>query len=129
MNSTEINRLEHDPQVIRDYVKKSAFGKNKLVYLPLVIGIMICVFLAFVIYEGMMQEIGYTLVAVLAAVAVICFVSVSLINRDAHKKLSQQTDFVPICVAQKIYGEDSGNNYYAIYTCGSKRHDAALLMI
>ena len=127
MNQTELNRLEHDPQVIGDYVKKSAFGKNKMMYLPLVIGIMICMFLAFVIYEGMTQELGYTLMGVLAVVALLCFIGVSVINRAAHKKLSRQTDFVPVCIAQKVYGEDTNNNYYAIYTCGSKRHDAAFI--
>ncbi len=127
MNSTELNRLEHDPQIIKDYVQKSAFGKNKMMYLPLIVGIMICVFLAFIVYEGMMQEIGYTLVAVLVVVAIICFIGVAFLNRAAHKKLSLETNFVPICVAQKIYGEDTGNNYYAIYTCGSRRHDAAFI--
>ncbi len=127
MNQTELNRLEHDPQVIRDYVKKSAFGKNKVMYLPLVIGIMICMFLAFVIYEGMTQELGYTLMGVLAVVALLCFIGVSVINRAAHNKLSRQTDFVPVCIAQKVYGEDTNNNNYAIYTCGSKRHDAAFI--
>lgn len=127
MNQTELNRLEHDPQVIRDYVKKSAFGKNKLMYLPLVIGIMICMFLAFVIYEGMTQELGYTLMGVLAVVAVLCFIVVSVINRAAHKKLSRETELVPVCIAQKVYGEDANNNCYAIYTCGPKRHDAAFI--
>lgn len=127
MNIAELNQLEYDPQVIRDYVKKSAFGKNKLMYLPLIIGIMISMFLAFAVYEGMLQEIGYTLAGILAVVAVLCFMGVPVINRAAHKKLSRETDFIPICIAQKIYGEDTSNNYYAIYTCGSKRHDATFI--
>ncbi|MGE9312374.1 hypothetical protein ACLOAU_12040 [Niabella sp. CJ426] len=127
MNIAGLNQLEHDPQVIRDYVKKSAFGKNKLMYLPLIIGIMISMFLAFAVYEGMLQEIGYTLAGILAVVAVLCFVGVAVVNRAAHKKLSRETDFVPICMAQKVYGEDANNNYYAIYTCGAKRHDGAFI--
>ncbi|MCH5721085.1 hypothetical protein [Niabella hibiscisoli] len=104
MNSTELNRLEHDPQIIKDYVKKSAFGKNKMMYLPLIVGIMICVFLAFVVYEGMIQDVGYTLVSILVVVAIICFIGVAVLNRAAHKKLSQETSLVPICIAQKYTG-------------------------
>lgn len=127
MDTTQLSKLEHDSTIIKKYIKSSAFGKNKIVYLPLVIGIGLLCFLALAIFGGLIETIGIGVITVLSAIAVICFVMVAVINRSAHKKLSQETKIAPVCIAKKVYGNDKQHVYYCIYSTGEKRHECSFI--
>jgi len=129
MDAAQLSKFEHDNTIIKKYVKSSAFGKSKVVYLPLVIGIGMLCFLALVIFGGLIETIGIGVITVLSAIAVICFVMVAVINRSAHKKLSQETKMAPVCIAKKVYGNDKQHVYYCIYSPGEKRHDNVFILI
>ena len=124
MDSTQFGKFEHNRTIIEKYVKSSAFGKNKAVYIPLVVGIGLLCFLALAIFEGLVETIGIGVVAGLSAAVVICFILVAIINRSARIKLSQETQMAPVCIAKKVYGNDAQNIYYCIYNTGEKRHDS-----
>ncbi|ULT26955.1 hypothetical protein KUH03_09105 [Sphingobacterium sp. E70] len=86
MKTTHLGKFEHDRTIIDKYVKSSAFGKNKLVYAPLIIGIGLLCFLAFAIFEGLVETIGIGIISILSVIVVVCFILVAVINRSAHKK-------------------------------------------
>lgn len=127
MNTQQITTYENNPEIIQKYVNSSAFGTNKIVYLPLIVGIASALFLGVIYFDGLIVELGNSLAIGLAILAIICFVSVFLINSAAKKKLSAETKFAPISIAKKIYGNDSQNLYYCIYAEGDKRHDQAFI--
>ncbi len=127
MDTTQLSKLEHDSSIIAKYVKSSAFGKNKLVYVPLVIGIGLLCFLALAIFGGLIETIGFGIISLLSAIVVVCFILVAIINRSAHKKLYEETKMAPVCIAKKIYGNDVQNVYYCIYAIGEKRHDSSFI--
>ncbi|WP_343565369.1 hypothetical protein [Sphingobacterium sp.] len=124
MDTTQLGTFEHDRTIIDKYVKSSAFGKNKLVYFPLIIAIGLLCFIALAIFEGMVEAIGIGVISVLSAIVVLCFVWVVVINRSAYKKLNEETTMAPVCIAKKVYGNDGNNVYYCIYSTGQTRHDS-----
>ncbi|WP_293947283.1 MULTISPECIES: hypothetical protein [unclassified Sphingobacterium] len=89
MDAAQLSKFEHDSTIIEKYVKSSAFGKNKTVYVPLVIGIGSFCFLALAIFGGLIETIGIGVITVLSAIVIVCFILVAVINRSAHKKLAQ----------------------------------------
>ena len=123
MDAAQLSKFEHDSTIIEKYVKSSAFGKNKTVYVPLVIGIGLFCFLVLAIFGGLIETIGIGVITVLSAIVIVCFILVAVINRSARKKLAQETQTAPVCIAKKIYGNDVQNIYYCIYSTGEKRHD------
>lgn len=127
MDKTQINKFENDSTIIGKYVKSAAFGKNKLMYFPLVIGIGLLFFLIFIVFDGLTQTVGVSTLGILAAITILCFMSVILINRSVLKKLKEETKFAPLCIAKKIYGNDDQNIYYCIYTSEEKRHDETFI--
>lgn len=127
MNTTQFAKLEHDRTIIDKYVKSSAFGKNKLVYAPLIIGIGLLCFLAFAIFEGLVETIGIGVISIMSVIVVVCFILVAVINRSAHKKLYEETKTAPVCIAKKVYGNDVQNIYYCIYSTGETRHDSSFI--
>lgn len=127
MNTQQISAYENNPEIIQKYINSSAFGTNKIVYLPLIVGIGLAMFLGFMYFDGLIVELGNSLAIVLAVLTIICFVCVFLINSAAKKKLSAETKFAPISIAKKIYGNDSQNLYYCIYAEGDKRHDQVFI--
>ncbi|GAA4168652.1 hypothetical protein [Sphingobacterium ginsenosidimutans] len=127
MNMTHLGKFEHDRTIIDKYVKSSAFGKNKLVYAPLIIGIGLLFFLAFAIFEGLVETIGIGIISILSVIVVFCFILAAIINRSAHKKLYEETKTAPVCIAKKVYGNDVQNIYYCIYSTGEMRHDSSFI--
>jgi hypothetical protein len=127
MDTAQLSKFEHDSTIIEKYVKSSAFGRNKVVYLPFVIGIGLLCFLALAIFGGLIETIGIGVITVLSAIVVVCFILVAVINRSAGKKLSQETQMAPVCIAKKVYGNDRQNIYYCIYSTGEKRHDGVFI--
>lgn len=124
MDTTKLGTFEHDRTIIDRYVKSSAFGKNRLVYLPLIIAIGLLCFIALAIFEGLVKEIGIEVIGVLSVIVVICFILVAVINRSAYKKLNEETTMAPVSIAKKVYGNDGNNIYYCIYSTGETRHDS-----
>lgn len=127
MNTTHLGKFEHDRTIIDKYVKSSAFGKNKLVYAPLIIGIGLLCFLAFAIFEGLVETIGIGIISIMSVIVVVCFILVAVVNRSAHKKLYEETKTAPVCIAKKVYGNDVQNIYYCIYSTGETRHDSSFI--
>lgn len=127
MNTQQITTYENNPEIIQKYVNSSAFGTNKIVYLPLILGIGLAMFLILMYFNGFITELGNSGTIGLVVLTLICFVCVFLINSAAKKKLSAETKFAPISIAKKIYGNDSENLYYCIYAEGDKRHDQAFI--
>lgn len=127
MNTIQFDKFEHDRTIIDKYVKSSAFGKNKLVYAPLIIGIGLLCFLAFAIFEGLVETIGIGIISIMSVIVVVCFILVAVINRSAHKKLYEETKTAPVCIAKKVYGNDVQNIYYCIYSTGERRHDSSFI--
>lgn len=127
MTAQQISAYENNPEIIQKYVNSSAFGTNKIVYLPLIIGIGLAMFLGFMYFDGLILELGNPVALGLTVLTIICFICVFLINSAAKKKLSAETKFAPISIAKKIYGNDSENLYYCIYAEGDKRHDQAFI--
>ncbi|MGE8292575.1 MAG: hypothetical protein ACN6ON_12885 [Sphingobacterium sp.] len=127
MNTIQFDKFEHDHTIIDKYVKSSAFGKNKLVYLPLMVAISLLGFIALVVFEGLIETIGIGVISIISAIVVICFILVAVINRSAHKKLYEEAKMAPVCIAKKVYGNDRYNNYYCIYSTGETRHDSSFI--
>lgn len=124
MDTAQLDKFELDRTIIDKYVKSSAFGKNKIVYIPLVIGVALLAFLALAIFGGLITTIGIGYVFLLSAIVALCFILVVIINRAARKKLAEQTTIAPISIAKKVYGDDAQNIYYCIYSTGEMRHDS-----
>lgn len=91
------------------------------------IGIGLLCFLALAIFGGLIETIGIGVITLLSAIVVVCFILVAVINRSAGKKLSQETQMAPVCIAKKVYGNDMQNIYYCIYSTGEKRHDGVFI--
>ena len=127
MNTTQFAKFEYDRTIIDKYVKSSAFGKNRFVYAPLIIGIGLLCFLGFVVFDGLVKTVGIGLISIMSAIVVLCFILVAVINRSAHKKLYEETKTAPVCIAKKVYGNDVQNIYYCIYSTGETRHDSSFI--
>lgn len=58
MDKTQINKFEGDSAVMEKYIKSAAFGKNKLIYFPLIVGIGLTFFIAFAVFDGLTETLG-----------------------------------------------------------------------
>lgn len=123
MDLSTIDQYENDKEIIEKYVKKSAFGKSKWIYLPLLVCAFSLIILILCIVMGMLSQLGSFTIIILVSTILVCIILMFLINRRAYLTLKKETSYAPICIAQKIYGNPEQNVGYAIYTCGEKRHD------
>lgn len=126
---SRIRAYETDPEIVKKYVRSGAIGQNRLVYLPLIAGMMLVFFLGYSAYDGLLPTIGYGVAGVCAVIAVLCFLAVGVIIKKDRQKLSAIINTAPICIAKIIYGNESARTYYAIYTTGEKRHDEAFINV
>lgn len=72
-------QIERDPTLSIQYIKASPIGYNKIVYLPLLSGVIIIMFFAIFGMSGMPGTISTTVLILLALIALACFVAVFLI--------------------------------------------------
>lgn len=127
MDIERLKRLETDPNVVKKYVGISSFGKNKIVYLPLLVGILLLMFVLMAVFGDLTATIGMSNLIALSAVSVVCFILVKVISNATKKKLLAETSSAPTCVAKKIVGNDAEMAYFCIYITGENRHQEALL--
>lgn len=118
-NLSSIRSYETNNDIVKKYVGTSSFGQTRIVFLPLIVGIMLVFFLGYCAYDGLLPTMGYGVAGTLAIVAVACFVIVSIISKKDKQKLASGTNTAPICIAKIIYGNDAARTYYAIYTTGT----------
>ena len=127
MDLIKLKELEQNKSIIEKYIKSASFGKNKLMYLPLCIGLGLAFFIIFVVFDGMIKQIGILPLVILSVICICCFITVKIINNASLKKIKAVTHYAPLCVARKIYGNDNEQVYYCIYTSGDKRHDTEFI--
>lgn len=86
MDVQKLKQMEHDPEIVKRYIGISSFGRNRLIYLPLIAGIGILIFLFLIFTGGMVNEVGTTLVIALALLSILCFAAVWLMAKNDRKK-------------------------------------------
>ena len=119
-----LNRLEGDTGLKKAYAAEGSLGKNRLVIAPIVVAF-IAAFIAYFFYEMGKTDPKYQTYAIICGVVIlICLVAVIVMQAGAKKQVLGNLEDVMVCVAKKIYGNDTTGSYYSIYTTGSKRHDA-----
>lgn len=123
MVNQTIQQQETNPSFIEANLGQAAFGKNKLMYLPLIAGIGLLMFVLFVVFDGLIETVGLNVIIILSVIIVLCFISVKLIHNHSIKELKTNVKLAPICYTKKIYGNDSEDIHYCIYTTGDNRHD------
>lgn len=72
MNIEKLKKLETDPSIINKYVGVSSFGKDRIIYLPLVIGIGILMFVAMAFLSDLTETVGMTMLISLVVLALLC---------------------------------------------------------
>jgi len=127
MNIEKLKRLETSQDIVTKYAGMSSFGKNRIVYLPLLIGIGLLMFVAMAIFSDLTETVGVQTLIALSVVSLICFVLVKVIANAAKKKMIAETTFAPTCIAKKIAGNDAEMAYFCIYITGEKRHYETLI--
>ncbi len=128
MDKNKILELEKNKDFINDNIVSAVFGKNKLVFLPLLAGVALLFFVVYALFSGLTDIIGgYPILITLVLTALACFVLVSMVNKSTKAKLLKETKKAPICLAKKIYGNDNQNIYYCIYSVDDKRHDSSFI--
>lgn len=123
MNIEKLKKLETDSTIINKYIGVSSFGQNRIIYLPLVIGIGLLMFVAMAIFSDLTEAVGMTMLIVLVAVALLCFGLVKIIADSTKKKLLATTSIAQISVAKIIVGNATERVFYCIYTTDENRHD------
>ncbi len=123
MDIQKLKNLETNTDIISKYAGLSSFGKNRIVYLPLLIGIGLLLFVILALANNLTETIGTAALIIVGVVAIICFVLAKIIATNTKKKVISETTFAPICVAKKIIGNTAKTNYYCIYTTGENRHN------
>lgn len=123
MNIERLKELENNTDIIKKYVGISSFGKNRIIYLPLIIGIGLLLFIAMTFLSDLVETVGFNTIIILTIISIICFVLVKLIANATKKKLLLETKSTPICVAKIVAGNSSEQAFYCIYTTSDKRHD------
>lgn len=127
MNIDILKSLESDQGIIQKYIGISSFGKNRIVYLPLITGIGLLLFVVLAILNNLTETIGMPVIIGTSVVIIVCFVLVKIIAASTKKKLLAETKHAPTCVAKKVVGNDTASVYYCIYTTTEKRHDEAFI--
>lgn len=123
MNIEKLRKLETDSAIINKYIGVSSFGQNRIIYLPMVIGIGLLMFVAMAFLSDLTETVGMTLFLILVVVALLCFGLVKIIADSTKKKLLAKTTLAPISVAKIIVGNATENVFYCIYTTDENRHD------
>ncbi|WDF45726.1 hypothetical protein PQ459_12555 [Chryseobacterium sp. KACC 21268] len=127
MNIEKLKKLETDSTIINKYIGVSSFGHNRIIYLPLVIGIGLLMFVAMAFFSDLTETVGMTMLIVLVAVAILCFGLVKIIADSTKKKLLATTNIAPISVAKIIVGNATERVFYCIYTTDENRHDESFI--
>lgn len=127
MNIEKLKSLEKDPNIVKKYVGISSFGKNRIVYLPLLIGIGLLMFVLMAIFSNLTETIGMATIIAMCIVSLICFVLVKVISNATKKKMIAETTVAPTSIARKIVGNDNEMAYSCIYITGEHRHYETLL--
>ena len=123
MNIEKLIKLETDSAIINKYIGVSSFGHNRIIYLPLVIGIGLLMFVAMAFLSDLTETVGMTLLIILVAISILCFGLVKIIADSTKKKLLATTNIAPISVAKVIVGNATESVVYCIYTTDENRHD------
>ncbi|KFC22890.1 hypothetical protein [Chryseobacterium sp. FH1] len=127
MNIEKLKKLETDSTIINKYIGVSSFGHNRIIYLPLVIGIGLLMFVAMAFFSDLTETVGMTMLIVLVAVGLLCFGLVKIIADSTKKKLLATTNIAPISVAKIIVGNATERVFYCIYTTDENRHDESFI--
>jgi hypothetical protein len=124
-----LNRLEGNAELKKAYAAEGSLGHNRLVILPVVVGF-IAAFIGYFFYDLGKTDPAYQTYAIICGVLIlICIVAVIVIQANAKKHVLGNLDDVKVCLAKKIYGNDTTGAYYSIYTTGNKRHDADFIEV
>lgn len=59
MNIEKLKRLETSQDIVTKYAGMSSFGKNRIVYLPLLVGIGLLMFVAMAIFSDLTELLAY----------------------------------------------------------------------
>lgn len=122
-----LDRLERNEDLKKTYAGQGSFGQNKLIALPIIIGIF-AAFIAYSMYSLSKTDPNYSIYTMIsAAIVVICIIAVVIMQSKAKKHVLANLENVKACLGKKIYGNDQSQVYYCIYTLGNKRHDAVFL--
>lgn len=127
MNTEKLKSLETNSNVIEKYAGASAFGKNRLIYLPLLLGIFLIIFIAMAFLSDLTETIGMMALVLMGAGALLCFVVVAMMASAAKKKMIAETTFAPTCIAKKLVGNQREEAYLCIYTTDGQRHSSEFL--
>lgn len=118
-----LQKLESNSEIKKKYAGAGSWGQNKIVYLPTILGV-ISACAAYFMYDLAKTDSSFnTYLYSCIIVAIVCLVAVIFIQKDAKKKVLENIENIPVCIAKKVYGNDSSELYYGIYTTGDKRHD------
>lgn len=123
MNIEKLRNLETDSAIINKYIRISSFGKNKIIYLPLVTGIGLLMFVAMAFISDLTETISMTLLIILCAIALLCFGLVKIIADSTRNKMLAITNTAPISIAKIIVGNSNESVFYSIYTTDENRHN------
>jgi len=123
MEIEKLKSLEKSQDIINKYVGISSFGKNRIVYLPMLIGIGLLMFVVMVFLGNVTETIGMPIIIGLIAVSILCFVMVKIISNATKKKLLLETKSAPTCIGKIVVGNDMEKVYHCIYTTEEHRHD------
>ena len=127
MNIEKLKSLETDPNIVKKYIGISSFGKNRIVYLPMLIGIALLMFVLMAVFSDLTATIGMPILVALTVVSLICFVLVKVIANATKKKMIAETTVAPTSIAKKIAGNENEKVYFCIYITGEHRHYETLL--
>lgn len=115
--------LEYNSELIESQLNSAAFGKSKIIYLPLVVAIGCLFFIGYVLFDGLTETVSVPTLLILAAVVVTSIIAMVLIFKKDKAALKRDTKTAMVCFAQKIFGNDREQVYSGIYTTGNRRHD------
>ncbi len=119
--------LEQDPAVKKNYAAAGSWGQHKIVFLPVVV-LIFSAFALYFFYDLSKTDSSYsTYTMVCGALVLLSIVAIALIQKSAKQQVINNIASVPVCIAKKVYGNDSNGIYYCIYTTGNKRHDLAFI--
>lgn len=122
-----LHDLEQNSTLKKNYAAAGSWGQSKIVFLPVVV-LIFSAFALYFFYDLSKTDSSYSTYAmVCGALILISIVAIALIQKSAKQQVINNIASVPVCVAKKIYGNDTNGIYYCIYTTGSKRHDPAFI--
>ena len=120
----KMQRLETDQQLITSRLGNAAFGRSKIIYLPLALAIGSFMIMVYVLFDGLLQTLGIGVFLAILALFIVCIVAIILIYKRDIAFMKQNTTKAMVCFAQTITGNEREYAYSAIYTTGDLRHNA-----